>query len=875
MQNATLKRFFLVFISFTGLYKILRFLNKKRIVIFSIHGVVEGKDYSWHPLRQQCSLQRFEEVLPVLNRIFTFVSMDDAVAMLAGKKPILPYCAVLTFDDGYKNNVTTALPLLEKYRIPAAFFIPTEHVGGQQPLWFDVFDYALQHCVTEPFFFPVEGKDPFSKINVNNRKTLRDACQYFLKLYNLSQGNDLDFHQGLDALISRWEDESDIDLVKILRQDSQTAIMTWDDVEKAHHAGITIGSHSACHLKLGTLDSTVVKQQLCMSKKDIEDRLHVKCRYLCYPNGNKNTYVRRLAKECGYKAAMTTEPGLNAINIDLFSLRRIGFPLRGDYSHIITHVYGNFFWKFKHFCQFEHQVNEVSNKKAKKEKRDGRNRIVKNVWVGWLAQFVYLIAGFILPRMIDHSMGRQALGAWDFSWTLIAYFGLVQAGIVSSINRYIARYLARDDMENVNISASSVWCVLLGMAGLILVLTLSAYLLLPGIIGTKLGEYTHATQWILVWLGMSLASQVVFAVFGGVLAGSFRWDIHYYINVASRIATLIGMVFVLLFHGRLVTLAFIYFFCEASVLSLRVYFVHRICPELQLARRYVRLQRAKEMFHFGLKTFLPSLGDMLTDQTMNLFIVWFFGPAFLALYARPRALMRNVQTFMTRYAFVLVPTASSIHAKQDREGMAALLIEGSKNGAYILLPVVIFLAVCGDSLLAVWMGKQYVHPHLFFVMIVAFFPPIFHLPLVSVISGANMHGRLGIMRLTSSFMGLLIVFFLFRMTSIDITWAVGVFAVLLWIGVGLYTPYYAHRYLGMPLLLYVRKCVFTPMSLLLPYLVVLIIMRYYHEDPLSLLMWGMVASALILPCIYWPFVLTDSMRAVVRRKVAGLLRFLQ
>jgi NADH-quinone oxidoreductase subunit M len=53
---------------------------------------------------------------------------------------------------------------------------------------------------------------------------------------------------------------------------------------------------------------------------------------------------------------------------------------------------------------------------------------------------------------------------------------------------------------------------------------------------------------VVLWLGISLASQVSFAVFGGVLAGSFRWDIHYYINVASRIATLVGMVIVLLLH---------------------------------------------------------------------------------------------------------------------------------------------------------------------------------------------------------------------------------------------------------------------------------------------------------------------------------------
>ena len=198
--------------------------------------------------------------------------------------------------------------------------------------------------------------------------------------------------------------------------------------------------------------------------------------------------------------------------------------------------------------------------------------MAKNVWIGWSAQFIYLVAGFVLPRMIDHSMGRQALGAWDFSWTLIAYFGLVQAGVVSSVNRYIARYRAKGDVENVNISASSVGCVLLVMALVIVGVTLSAYHLLPGVMQDKLGAYTHPTQWVILWLGLGLAFQTAFALFGGVLAGHFRWDIHFYINMASRLATLIGMIVVLLMYASLSTLGFVYFISEAFVLSLRVIF---------------------------------------------------------------------------------------------------------------------------------------------------------------------------------------------------------------------------------------------------------------------------------------------------------------
>lgn len=519
--------------------------------------------------------------------------------------------------------------------------------------------------------------------------------------------------------------------------------------------------------------------------------------------------------------------------------------------------------------QPEKAASSGGESEKNKARDTGRERMAKNVWIGWSAQFIYLAAGFVLPRMIDHSMDRQALGAWDFSWTLITYFGLVQAGVVSSVNRYIARYRAKGDVENVNISVSSVGCVLLVMALVIVGVTLSAYHLLPGVMEDKLGAYTHSTQWVVLWLGLGLAFQTAFALFGGVLAGHFRWDIHFYINMASRLATLVGMIAVLLLHGSLSTLGFVYFASEASVLSLRVIFAYRVCPDLRLGWKYVRLQRAKEMLHFGLKIYLPSIGEMLTNQTMNMFIVWFFGPAFLALYSRPRGLIRQLQTFLNRYALVLVPTASSIHARRDGKDMQDLLIEGARNSAYILLPAVIFLAVCGDSLLAVWMGSQYVKPYLFLVMLLTFLPPVFHSPLVRIMMGANIHGRLGVAQLAASGTGLLMVYILFTTTTPNIFLAMAAFALPIWLGIGLYTPYYAHKNLGMPLRNYVHESIVKPLILLSPYLAVLVVIRFFMERPGIELLNGILVSVVILPPLYWRFVLTKSFKRKLYRRMPG------
>jgi len=75
---------------------------------------------------------------------------------------------------------------------------------------------------------------------------------------------------------------------------------------------------------------------------------------------------------------------------------------------------------------------------AAKEDLTGRHRLVSNVIFNWGGHFVFIIAGFIMPRMIDRRLGQEILGIWDFAWSLVSYFQIVGMGIGSSVNRFVA-----------------------------------------------------------------------------------------------------------------------------------------------------------------------------------------------------------------------------------------------------------------------------------------------------------------------------------------------------------------------------------------------------------------------------------------------------
>ena len=152
----------------------------------------------------------------------------------------------------------------------------------------------------------------------------------------------------------------------------------------------------------------------------------------------------------------------------------------------------------------------------------GREHMTRNVLASWAGHFVFIVAGFIMPRMIDRRLGHELLGVWDFAWSMVAYFSLVQAGIGSSVNRYVAKYRAVGDTDGVNRAVSSVWCFHMVAGTVILVLTVALSLFLPSLFGGRLGGNVVTAQWVVFLLGTSMGLRVSVAAFSGVVSGCHR-----------------------------------------------------------------------------------------------------------------------------------------------------------------------------------------------------------------------------------------------------------------------------------------------------------------------------------------------------------------
>lgn len=484
----------------------------------------------------------------------------------------------------------------------------------------------------------------------------------------------------------------------------------------------------------------------------------------------------------------------------------------------------------------------------------GRNRLAYNVIVGWLGQLVFVISGFILPRMIDTNLGKETLGIWDFSWTLITYFDFIYASLTSSVNRYVAKHRAVHDINGVSIAVSSAFFTLLILAAVVGLLTTATALLLPRFMEGQLGSQTIDAQWVVFYLGLSLVAKICLAVFGGILTGCHRWDLQHGINAANRLVTLVGMIVVLVSGGGLPELALVYFCLETLVLSSRCSLVFRVCPGLTIHPRLARRSTAYNMWRFGLKTLLPDLGDLLSNQTFNLLVVWFIGPAALASYARPRSLVRHIQTFVRRFAYTLAPTASSLQAMSAVQEMNELFIRSCLIGSYITLPMIAVLAILGGPLLEVWMGKGYVDDILPAILALGYLPFLLQLPLNSLLQGGNSHGWPGLFKFSASVTGIGCAFVALKFFHSGVTGAAVALFLPFWISEFIATPLYAAKQYKFSLQAYWLNGIFKPLLVMSPMILSLLAFRFVDAlHPLWIVFAGVPVSLFCFAVSYWFF----------------------
>ncbi len=267
------------------------------------------------------SADTFRKQLEFLSSKYRIVPLPDMVRILKSRHKKAGKFASITFDDGWKDNITVACPILKQMSIPATVYLTTDFIETGRTFWFlrltrllssfnpDISDLAnriVQLASEDGMPMDIDPNE------LTDASGVLDIESVMLKVKHLSPDS-----------IDRLLDELEQSLHAEGRDKLADLIMSWEDARAVDPNTISFGSHGCSHKILTHLNDETARYELTRSKEIIEDRLDCQVDSFAYPNGNNDERIRCLTADAGYSHAVATKDLPPPRKLDLYRLQRI------------------------------------------------------------------------------------------------------------------------------------------------------------------------------------------------------------------------------------------------------------------------------------------------------------------------------------------------------------------------------------------------------------------------------------------------------------------------------------------------------------------------------------------------------------------------
>ncbi len=241
-------------------------------------------------------LKHFEKCIKHISQKYNVILLEDLKNSSLDtdkRKPI----ATLSFDDGYKDNLEYAAPVLEKYNCKGSFYVVTKCVEEQKPLWAHELEYYFRHTHVSK----IDLQFDFLPQNLKATKLpaiLEHRMQYFRNLKSwmiktTTAQKEIVYRSLCNSL-------NDVKAEQI--------VMNWQELSQLKSAGHYIGAHSHTHnLLINITSDEELKTEFELPQKLFKEKMGFVPVSFAYPFGFCNEKVKSMAKDTGYELGLTAQ----------------------------------------------------------------------------------------------------------------------------------------------------------------------------------------------------------------------------------------------------------------------------------------------------------------------------------------------------------------------------------------------------------------------------------------------------------------------------------------------------------------------------------------------------------------------------------------
>ena len=264
--------------------------------------------------------EHFAEHLEIIRHYGSPMGLQQLVDTLrAGQVP--ERAVVITFDDGYADNFTYAKPILERYDMPATFFVTAGYAGTERLFWWDGLERvllqpgevsgSLRLCIEGHEFtwdlgtnrtYPEEDFESYRGWHVERPDTPSERHQLYRALYDwFYHLPDAHRAHALDELFA-WGDVAD------RASDSQRALTMGELVALSAGEQVEIGAHTMTHPVLSHLSAAEQRDEILQGKERLEVMIKRQVKSFAIPHGESNHATAAILREAGFRAVCSSIP---------------------------------------------------------------------------------------------------------------------------------------------------------------------------------------------------------------------------------------------------------------------------------------------------------------------------------------------------------------------------------------------------------------------------------------------------------------------------------------------------------------------------------------------------------------------------------------
>ena len=290
------------------------------LTILCYHGVTNKKSYGIENYSQKhIKYKIFREQLKSIKNSSQVISMNDVVEMYKNGINSKENLVAITFDDGFKNNIEIAVPILDDFNFKATFYITSGLIGTNKLFWVDQIENSINHYKKENLKIDLNGEifDFQTKTKYKKIQALNSIKKYCKQAKNSEKNRVVDYVNNLC-------EGKTFNTNKV----SNYEVMNWQDVKKINQEkNFIIGGHSLRHDLFSKIETeSQLKNDIETSIELIQNKIGYKITHYSYPEGQSihfNNKIIKILKGNDIICCPTAIDGINDGSEDLFSLKRI------------------------------------------------------------------------------------------------------------------------------------------------------------------------------------------------------------------------------------------------------------------------------------------------------------------------------------------------------------------------------------------------------------------------------------------------------------------------------------------------------------------------------------------------------------------------